>query len=210
MDKENWLERLCKLEDMSVGIYIKARQAARKLADYPDGVIGLKFGLNEIDEVYLDELEREGFIKVKRSAKVEMILGDNHTFFTDGKSSVNPSFKFLKFYENECVKNDLPNNTVVEPVTWGLVKTIRARSNNEEIVEYTLSNWKWLSKELKVNLPTLNVLASKFYWQRIENHFLQNKKQAENLGNRFKEGETDEKENEVVFQPAKIQHTRRN
>lgn len=188
--KVDWLKKLKGLEDVSVGVYIKARaeisDKEKNCKFYASGLLAQEYGIDEIDEVYLDELESIGFVKTKKEGdKLILILGENFQWYTDGPTKVNEQMDFIRYYSKLCAEYDIPNDAVNEPKTHKMIKVIRSYENWKEKLEFVFKNWrKFLSKELSVGRPTLNVLSSQFYWRRIESAY-SNKPMVENLGNRY-------------------------
>jgi hypothetical protein len=188
--KMEWLGKLKDLEDTSAGIYIKARASIlerdKACKFYSEGLLAEEYDLNEIDEAYIQELEDIGYIRTEtRGKKLILILGEDYQWYTDGPKRTNEQMDFIKLYSKLCSEYDIPNNAVNEPKTHKLIKVIRSYENWESKLEFVFKNWKkHLSKELNTSLPTLNVLASQYYWRRIENVYL-NKPVTENIGNRY-------------------------
>jgi hypothetical protein len=191
-----WVNKLKDLEDVSAGIYIKARadialRDSLKCPYHKQGLFACEFGLDEIDQVYLDELIDIGYVKTqKQGKKLILILGENFQWFTDPKTTEHPTKEFIKFYNSLCANHDIPNNGVLEPKTFGMIKQIMAKRKWKEVIEFAFKNWSWLKKELNVGLPTLNVFASSYYWRRIENQF-ESKPALTHVGNRHTVSEDD-------------------
>ena len=191
-----WINKLKDLEDVSAGIYIKAR-ADISLRDYTkceyhkQGLLACEFNSDEIDEVYLQELEDIGYVTKRTNGnKLVLILGENFQWYTDPQKTENPMKEFIKHYNSLCASYDIPNNSVFEPKTFAMMKTVMGRKNWKETMEFTFKNWGWLKKELNVGLPTINVLASTYYWRRIENQF-NSKPSPNHVGNRHTVNEDD-------------------
>lgn len=87
VNKMEWLYRLREMEDQSAGIYIKARasiQGRDKKCPYlKKGLLVCEYGKDEIDPLYLDELEKAGLIKLKSVGnKLFLYLGEEGVFYT--------------------------------------------------------------------------------------------------------------------------------
>lgn len=192
----DWINKLKDLEDISAGIYIKARadialRDGLKCPYHKKGLFACEYGFNEIDQVYLDELVAIGYVKTEvHGDKLILILGENFQWYTDPQKTDHPTKEFIKFYNSLCAANDIPNNAVFEPKTFGMIKQVMAKQQWREVVEFSFKNWSWLKKELNVGLPTLNVFASSYYWRRIENQF-KSKPTLTHVGNRHTVAEDD-------------------
>lgn len=193
----DWINRLKDLEDVSAGIYIKARadialRDSTKCPFHKKGLFACEFGINEIDSVYLEELENIGYVTHRVNGnKLLLILGENFQWYTDPKQGDHPTRDFIKYYNELCANYDIVNNSVFEPKTFAMIKQIMGKKDWKQIMEFTFKNWGWIKKELNVGLPTLNVLASSYYWRRIENQF-HSKPATVHVGNRHTVNEGDE------------------
>lgn len=193
----DWINKLKDLEDVSAGIYIKARadialRDSTKCPFHKKGLFACEFGVNEIDSVYLEELENIGYVTHQVNGnKLLLILGENFQWYTDPKQGDHPTRDFIKYYNELCANYDIVNNSVFEPKTFAMIKQIIGKKDWKNIMEFTFKNWAWLKKELNVGLPTINVLSSSYYWRRIENQF-HSKPATVHVGNRHTVNEGDE------------------
>lgn len=200
--KMEWLYRLRELEDQSAGIYVKARasvETREKTCRWlQQGDFVCEFDQDELDPRYVKELADTNLVKIKRfGGKLLLYLGEANRYYTDPKVEGKGS-DLLKVYLDHCRTYDIPagQNVVMEVKTFSMLKTIRGKAQHLDIMAYCFANWKWLKKELSVSLPTLNVLASGYYWKRIENHF-RNQPDVQNLGSRYTPEQTEEFDNWV-------------
>ena len=192
-----WINKLKNLEDVSAGIYIKARaeialRDSSKCPHYKEGLFACEYGLDEIDPTYISELVDIGYVTTRvKGDKMLLVLGENFQWYTDPDKTEHPHKEFIRHYNSLCAEFEIPNNCVFEPKTFAMIKQVMAKTNWKEIMHFAFKNWSWLRKELNVGLPTLNIFASSYYWRRIDNHF-KVKPTLTHVGNRHTVTEGDE------------------
>lgn len=178
-----FMSKLEEVSDTTVGIYCKAHYHC-----LTKGVMSYEYDPSEYHEDYLQELKETGLVKLTQSkGSYFMVLGEGLFFFYD-EPAKQPKGKAGQWYRDLCYKYSLPDQTIYDPKSYSMLKSIQSRDNWEQIVEFAFSNWSWLGKTLNVSLPTINVLCSKAYWTRIEQQLNHRPTTTDqNLGNRYED-----------------------
>lgn len=190
-DLHQWVTKFVEMEDISVGVYFKARGEIVKNLKALKGDYSHEIGENEIDEVYLDELVSAELIKLEKVGnKIKLFLGDGTRWYTDPETKDEDAMEVLRTYRQLLSDYNIDMNLNVDGKFLALAKRLKSREDWREVMEYTMKNWKWLKSDLNVSLPTITMFSSTLYWSKIIDHMKNKSKKG--LTNRYQpENETE-------------------